>query len=231
MHFEVLIEDRSGELLLQSLLPKLLGPNGASHSWRTHAYKGVGRVPPDLRGKTDPWKRVLLDQLPRLLAGYGKSLQGQNAAVVVVVDADNRDCIEFKQEMVRILRNCHPRPNALLRLAIEEGEAWLLGDREAVTRAFPRAKANVLNSYVPDSVCGTWELLADAVFPGGSEKLKSEGYPRAGEEKCIWATLIGPHIDLDRNLSPSFQAFRTGLLRLLTPASKEHSGAEDLSLL
>lgn len=216
MHFEILIEDRSGELLLKSLLPKILGSNGESHSWRTHAYRGIGRVAPDLRGKTDPWKRVLLNHLPRLLAGYGKSLQGQEAAVIVVVDSDNRNCIEFKQELVRILQNCHPRPKALLRLAIEEGEAWLLGDRAAVARAFPHAKGNVLNSYVQDSVCGTWELLADAVFPGGSEKLKSEGYPRAGEEKCRWATLIGPHIDLERNVSPSFQAFRAGILRLLT---------------
>lgn len=212
MHFEILIEDRSGELLLESLLPKILGANGDSHTWRTHAYRGAGRLPSDLRGKTDPWKRVLLDRLPRLLAGYGKSYQDQNAAVVIVVDVDNRDCISFKQELVQILEGCHPQPKALFRLAIEEVEAWLLGDRSAVIRAFPRAKANVLNHYVQDSICGTWELLADAVFPGGSAKLKSEGYPRAGEEKCRWATLIGPHIDPDRNLSPSFQAFRSGVL-------------------
>lgn len=218
MHFEILIEDRSGELLLESLLPKILGSNGDSHTWRTHAYKGIGRVPPDLRGKTDPWKRVLLNQLPRLLGGYGKSLQGQDAAVVVVADVDNRNCIDFKQEIVRVLHNCRPRPKALFRLAIEEAEAWLLGDRAAVVRAFPHAKAHVLNSYVPDSICGTWEVLADAVFPGGSEKLKAEGYPRTGEEKCRWAKLIGPHIDIDCNLSPSFQTFRAGLLRLSTPA-------------
>jgi hypothetical protein len=154
MHFEILIEDRSGELLLESLLPKILGPNGEAHTWRTHAYRGIGRVPPDLRGKTDPWKRVLLNRLPRLLAGYGKSLQGQDAAVVVVVDADDRNCIEFKQELARLLQNW-PQPNALFRFAIEEAEAWLLGDRTAVLRAFRRAKVNVLNSYVPDSVCGT----------------------------------------------------------------------------
>jgi hypothetical protein len=216
MHFEMLIEDRSGELLLDSLLPKILGANGESHSWRTHAYKGIGRVPLNLRGKTDPWKRVLLNQLPRVLAGYGKSLQGQNAAVVVVVDADDRDCVQFKQELVQLLDSCHPRPRALFRLAIEEVEAWILGDRCAVVQALPRAKANVLNSYAQDSVCGTWELLADAVFSGGAAKLKAEGYPRIGEEKCKWATLIGPRIDPERNLSPSFQAFRSGLLSLST---------------
>lgn len=216
MHFEILTEDKSGELLLNAILPKILGANGNVHSWRTHAYRGIGRVPPDLRGKTDPWKRVLLNQLPRVLAGYGKSLQGQNAAVIVVVDVDNRDCIHFKQELVQILENCQPRPRVLFRLAIEETEAWLLGDRTALMRAFPRANTNVLASYVQDSVCGTWELLADAVLSGGAARLIAEGYPRAGEEKCRWATLIAPHIEPDRNLSPSFQAFRSGLLSLCT---------------
>lgn len=215
MHFEILIEDRSGEVLLQSLLTKIFGENGGLHSWRTHAYRGIGRVPPDLRGKTDPWKRVILNQLPRILAGYGKSLQGQDSAVVVVVDLDDRECIGFKQELVQVLVCCHPRPRALFRIAVEETEAWLLGDRSAVRKAFPRAKLNVLDSYVQDSICGTWEVLADAVFPGGSSKLKSEGYPRIGEEKCKWASLIGMHLDMESNLSPSLRAFRSGLLTLV----------------
>lgn len=95
MHFELLIEDRSGEVLLRSLLAKILGSNGDPHTWRTHAYRGIGRLPPDLRGKADPWKRFILNQLPRILSGYGKSLQGQDAAVVVIVDLDDRECVGF----------------------------------------------------------------------------------------------------------------------------------------
>ena len=113
MHFEILVEDASGELLLGSLLPKILGKNGDSHTWRTHAYKGIGRLPKDLRGKTDPWKRILLDQLPRILAGYAKSLPSTDCAVVVVVDLDDRDCIGFKQELLQIQKGCHPRPSVL----------------------------------------------------------------------------------------------------------------------
>jgi hypothetical protein len=156
----------------------------------------------------------LLDRLPRILAGYGRSHQGQDAAVLVVVDTDDRDCVEFKQELVRILTNCQPRPRALFRLAVEEMEAWLLGDRAAILREFPRAKAGVLGSYTQDSVCGTWEKLADALFPGGSSALKAEGWPRIGEQKCKWAAQIGRHIDPEANKSPSFHAFRRGLLKL-----------------
>lgn len=214
MHFEILVEDASGELLLSSLLPKILGKNGDSHSWRTHAYKGIGRIPRDLRGKTDPWKRIILDRLPRILAGYGRSLQGTDSAVVVVVDLDDRNCVGFKQELLHIQNRCHPRPKVLFRLAIEEMEAWLLGDRTAIVKAFPRARMNALHTYRQDSICGTWEKLADALFPGGSLALKAQGYPRIGAEKCRWATLIGRYLDVESNLSRSLRVFRFGLLKL-----------------
>jgi len=214
MHFEILVEDASGESLLSSLLPRILGAMGEPHTWRTHPYRGIGRLPRDLSGKTDPWKRVLLNRLPKILAGYGMSLRGQDASVVVVVDLDDRDCIAFKRELLQVLEGCHPRPGCLFRIAIEEMEAWLLGDPDAVAGAFPRAKRSVLSSYVQDSICGTWEKLADAVFPGGAAKLSADGYPRIGEEKCKWASQIGPRQDVESNRSPSFQFFRRGLLKL-----------------
>jgi len=73
---------------------------------------------------------------------------------------------------------------------------------------------SVLHSYHQDSICGTWETLADALFPGGSPALKAEGYPRIGVEKSRWASLIGRHLDVESNLSPSFRVFRSGLLKL-----------------
>jgi hypothetical protein len=214
MHFEILVEDASGEILLKSLLPKILGEHGNPHTWKTHPYKGIGRVPKDLRGKTDPSKRILLDRLPKVLAGYGRSLQGSDSAVVVVVDLDDRDCVVFKQELLQVLKRCHPKPRVLFRFAIEEMEAWLLGDRRAILREFPRAKTNILDSYLQDSICGTWETLANAVFPGAAHALKGQGWPRIGEEKCKWAAQIGRHLSLDRNASPSLRAFRRGLLKM-----------------
>ena len=69
MHIEILVEDSSGEKLLQCLLPQLLGPSGEPHTWRLHSYKGIGRIPKNLRREADPTKRILLDQLPKLLRG------------------------------------------------------------------------------------------------------------------------------------------------------------------
>ena len=214
MHFEVLVEDRSGALALEAILPKILGPNGSDHSWRLLPYRGIGRLPRNLTAGGDPAKRILLDNLPRLLRGYGRSLRHMPAAVVVVVDLDDRDCMAFKQELLDALDACRPAPTTLFRIAIEEGEAWLLGDRDAVVAAYPEAKTAVLDHYDQDSICGTWEVLADAVHPGGAARLKRLGYPAAGAAKRDWAEKIAPHMDMERNRSGSFQVFRDGVRRL-----------------
>lgn len=217
MHIEILVEDASGKKLLEAVLPKLLGEQGNSHSWRVHPYKGIGRIPTNLSSGGDPARRILLEQLPRLLRGYGKT-PGVDA-VVVVLDSDRRNCVDFLSELKALHAGCDPAPNAMFRLAIEEVEAWYLGDRQALQAAYPRAKADALNRYVQDSVCDTWELLADAVHPGGSAAIKKAGWPLPGQIKCEWAEKIGPLLEPDRNLSPSFGKLRDGLRRFVTEAT------------
>lgn len=218
MHIEFLVEDSSGSTLLELLLPKLLGSQGQLHTWRLHPYKGIGRLPPKLSAGGDPAKRILLDQLPRLLKGYGKT-RGIDA-VVVVLDSDRRDCKIFLKELKKVLADCTPAPPTMFRLAIEEMEAWYLGDRKALLEAYPSAKEDVLKRYRQDSVCSTWELLADAVHPGGSKALKEAGWPLPGQIKHQWAERIGPLLDIDRNRSPSFRKLCEGLRRLTAPAAK-----------
>jgi len=213
MHIEVLVDDSSGGKLLAQLLPQILGEYGDPHTWRLKAYKGIGRIPHGLTAKADPAKRILLDQLPRLLQGYGKT-PGIDA-VVVVLDTDRRDCKAFLQELKSLADNCNPAPHTLFRLAIEEIEAWYLGDRAALLSAFPRAKCDVLDRYVQDSVCGTWELLADAIHVGGAAAIKKAGWPLPGQLKHAWAEKIVPFMDLHQNASPSFGKFRDGLSALI----------------
>ncbi|MBC7618719.1 MAG: DUF4276 family protein [Candidatus Saccharibacteria bacterium] len=214
MHIEVLVEDSSGEKLLAQLLPKILGPQGAPHIWRLKAYKGIGRIPRGLTAKADPAKRILLDRLLQLLRGYGKS-PGIDA-VVVVLDTDRRNCTEFLKELKSVAGRCDPAPHTVFRLAIEEMEAWYLGDHAALLKAFPRAKREVLDRYVQDSACGTWELLADAVHTGGVAAIKKVGWPLPGQLKHEWAEKIGPFMDLHHNVSPSFGKFRDGLSKLIS---------------
>ena len=213
MHIEIVVEDSSGAKLMDAVLPKLLGKHGDPHTWRIKAYKGVGRIPKNLKSSGDPAKRILLDRLPSLLRGYGKN-PGVNA-VVVILDTDRRNCVDFLAELKVLADNCNPPPNTIFRLAIEEVEAWYLGDRQALDLAYPRAKADVLRRYVQDSACGTWELLADAVHKGGSAAIKKDGWPLPGQIKHEWAEKIGPLLDPDSNTSPSFGKFRDGIRRLV----------------
>ncbi len=120
----------------------------------------------------------------------------------------------FKQDLLEELNECDPQPKTLFRIAIEEIESWLLGDHAAVKSAYPNAKDAVLNGYVQDSICGTWEVLADAIHPGGSQLLKKLSYQVAGQSKSDWAGEIAPQMDLDSNKSKSFQVFRDGVRRL-----------------
>lgn len=213
MHIEFLIEDSSGRALLDTLIPKLIGPYNEPHSWRTHSYRGVGRLPRrGLVGEPDPSKRLLLDQLPRILKGYRKT-PGIDA-IVVVLDSDKRDCVVLLGELTAVARRCGVEAKTLFRIAIEEIEAWYFGDREAVIRAYPSAKRRVLDAYTQDSVCGTWETLADALFAGGVAAVRRPGGPNPGDIKHEWAQRIGPLLVPERNTSLSFGKFRDGLRRV-----------------
>ena len=83
MHFEILVEDASGKIALESVLEKILGPNGQDHTYKIISYKGIGRIPKDLRGKTDPQKRILLDRLRWMqIAGTTHPDHGQLCNVI-----------------------------------------------------------------------------------------------------------------------------------------------------
>jgi len=216
MHFEILIEDISGKAMLDLLLPKLLG---SQDTFTVHPYKGIGRLPKNMSSSGKESKRQLMNELPRLLRGYGKTHasydQSYKACVIIVCDLDDKDESKFRVELAGILDQCDPRPSAHFCLAIEEGEAWLLGDPAAIREAYPHAKQAVLDSYVQDSICGTWEVLADAVHPGGASEVRKHPFHVAGKLKSEWANNITPHLDAERNQSPSFAFFLSTIGQLI----------------
>jgi len=214
MHFEILVEDQSGGIVLKQIMEQTLGQDKQANSYKINPYKGIGHIPKDLMPKTDPSKRILLDQLPKLLRGYGERFQKLRHVVIVVVDLDRRDCRNFKNELLSVLSACNPAPKAFFRIAIEEIEAWLLGDRDAVVSAYPKAKRSILTTYRQDSICGTWEKLAEAVDPKEYKICKKQGYPRTDKMKCELARKIAPHMNIQANESRSFQVFRDKIIEL-----------------
>jgi len=199
MHFEFLLEDQSSSKAMDILMPKLLGSNS---TYRIHSYKGIGDIQKGLRPNSDASKRILLHQLPRILRGYGRN--PDCGIIVIICDLDDRDKTEFLSELHGVYNSCAPKPETLFCLAIEEFEAWYLGDLVAVRKAYPNSKSIVLSKYENDSICGTWQLLADATYKGGHLALKKKGWQAIGKQKYIWAETISPHMIISDNISPSF---------------------------
>src|SRR4028119_145966 len=213
MHFVILVEDISGKTALEILIPKII--SSEQHTFNIHHYKGLGHIPKGSKSASEAKKRILLDQIPRLVQGIGQTFSqyppDYPAVLIVICDLDDRCLSTFRRELLDVVDKCNPQPKTQFCIAIEEGEAWYLGDFAAIKAAYPKAKEAVLNSYTNDSICGTWEKLADAVFSGGKQKLSKQGWQEVGEEKSKWANNIAPHMDVDNNLSPSFCYFRDKL--------------------
>ena len=214
MHFEFLVEDESCAKAMEILLPKLLEDKA---TYRIRPYKGLGHLPKNLKPKSEAAKRILLDQLPRLLRGYGKI--SHIGYIIIICDLDDKNKQQFLSELNSVLDACNPKPDAHFCLAIEEFEAWYLGDLAAVRKAYPKVKANIIDGYKNDDICGTWELLADAVCKGGHNYLLKKGWHAVGKQKTIWAEEISPHMNKDTNMSPSFNY----MLKQLQPEHREHN--------
>ena len=215
MHFKIHVEDLSGKEALKILIPKIIGN---SHKVEIRAYKGIGRIPKDFKTSSGVNERLLLDRLPKLLRAHGKTYHKDSTdfpvAVIVICDLDDKRLKSFRKELLDVLNTCNPKPETRFCVAIEEGEAWFLGDIPAIKSAYPQTEDAVLETYKSDSICGTWEKLADAVFPGGATALKARGGQATGREKSAWAKKITPHMDVDNNTSPSFCHFRLKIREL-----------------
>lgn len=213
MHFEFLVEGQAELTALSILMNRVLGDYAQPHTWKIHKHRGIGRIPDNPGAKPNKHDQTLLHNLPSKLRAYGD--EGRDDVVVVVlVDLDDRpDCVSFKSELVDLLNYCPQQPKALFRIAIEELEAWFLGDQQAIRQAYPDPRQPILDAYVQDSQCGTWEKLAEAIFLGGLSALGQHGKRsvRILEQKRIWAKEICPLLDVQGNHSPSFQAFRDGV--------------------
>ncbi|HEX4966436.1 MAG TPA: hypothetical protein VF173_36850 [Thermoanaerobaculia bacterium] len=148
----------------------------------------------------------MLDQLPAKLRAYGRVLNPATERVLVLVDLDGDDCGDLKARLLKVLDSCDPKPVVLFRIAIEETEAFYLGDSSAIRKAFPGAKLRRLKTYDQDSICGTWELFQEVI---GARV----------EDKPGWAEQMADHLGTDwqggqANRSPSFRQFCKGLLSL-----------------
>lgn len=199
---ELLVEEPSAEAALNHLLPKLLGPDLL---FRVYPHQG---------------KPDLLKKLPARLRGYRRWIP-EDWGIVVLIDADGKDCVEQKATLESMARQAGfstrattgrgGRFQVLNRLAIEELEAWFFGDVEALCEAYPG---------IPPSLGERAAYRdSDAIRGGTGESLEREfqkaGHHLGGLSKIKAAREISACMEPSWNRSRSFQVFRQGLLDLV----------------
>ena len=216
MHFQFLIEDQSGGILINQLMKKIsiVYP---SVTVDYKSFKGIGGFTKNSKIKEIKTGKLLND-LALYLKGFNKRLQFTNSVIMIVLDNDTRNPKDFRNELEFVASQNNISIDHVFCIAVEEIEAWLLGDREAVLAAYPNARVSVLDNYVQDSICGTWEILADATYHGGYKKFMKdcgETYSEIGKHKCEWAEKIGQYMIWERNCSPSFKLFMTEIYNRL----------------
>lgn len=194
MHLEVLVEEPSAEAALEDLLPQI----APKSTFKVHAHTG---------------KLDLLGRLPGKIRAYSRILKVHaDWRVIVLVDEDRQDCKKLKRRVTDLGRSLGMQRNLLTRIAVEELEAWFLGDVGALTSAFPKVPSSLAERRGfrdPDGVAGgTWEAL--------ERVLQRAGYFHGGLRKIEAAHAIAKRMNVEENRSRSFRTFRDGVRRLVS---------------
>lgn len=163
------------------------------HEVKVYPHQGRGQLPRQGQ-KPDPKRRGLLDQLPAKLKAFSQSMDPGQEGVLVIVDTDNDTPAQLLDQLKAVVGALEKKTNVQFGLATEELEAFYLGDLKALKSAYPRHDRAKLKDYVPDSVCGTWELFGQVIGDGGGNKV-------------AWAQAMGPLLTTNsaNSRSPSFR--------------------------
>ncbi|MBW1601382.1 DUF4276 family protein [Streptomyces sp. JJ66] len=201
VELEVLVEEESASEALKPLLARVF--QGSDVRLRVRKFQG---------------KPDLLKKLPDRLRGYAAaSRSGRDVRVVVLVDRDNDDCATLKKDLDRYARQAGLTPRAdaastgcfdvLNRIAIRELESWYFGDWDAVRKAFPKVVTEAPRAYR-----GNPDLPAGKASEAFEKALSSSGVRIASKPE--WGRRIGPGLSVEKNRSPSFHTFLSGVRAL-----------------
>ncbi len=185
-HLEILVEEKSMEVFLRGLLPRIL-PDGFELDQNCYVRPHNG-------------KQDLQSKIPQTVKAYQR--YPYPVLLMVLQDQDSSDCLLLKSKLKELVVNNNAQVSHLIRIVCRELENWYLGDFRAIETIYPESKASKLinkSKYrIPDKPHGSVEL----------HKI-SKDFSKVG---C--ARGIGKVIDIDQNASISFRQFVNGLHKL-----------------
>jgi len=197
IHLEFLLEGESDEIVLGALLPKI----PAEITYAFHVFQS---------------KQNLLKKLPERLRGYHSWLP-PDWKIVILRDTDLEDCKKLKEHIRDIVAqedfsifsntNVTKKGIVIIRLAMQEMEAWFFGDAEALRQAYPRLPETLDKKKKyrhPDAIPTPWQEL--------ERILQKAGYHPGGKNEV--ARKIAPFLEPSRNRSRSFQLFWQTLMNV-----------------
>lgn len=217
MYFQFLTEDKSTEVLVEQIMNKLKEAYPQKELfYDIKSFHGIGHL--KKQGNAQQQKTgMLLNDLFPIMRGIGKALlQVEHAVIIVIMDNDKNDKTAFRNELNQMAVSNMVLADHEFCIAVKEMEAWLLGDVKAIEAAYPNARKSAWKEYEQDGICDTWEVLANAIYPGGLTELRKKAagtYKQIGIVKCEWARMIGAQMSLTENASPSYHFFVESLTK------------------
>lgn len=144
MRLEILTEEKSMEVFLRGLLPRLLPQEFVlDENCFIHSHEG---------------KSDLVKSIPKKMRAYPHF--HEEVRVLIIHDQDSNDCVKLKNSLKELCNDGIPH---LIRIACRELENWYLGDFRALESVFPEIKADKFLRKAkyrkPDRLNGAEELM------------------------------------------------------------------------
>ena len=132
----------------------------------------------------------------------------QGARILVTRDQDSDNCRTLKKKLLELFSGqcfCTYK----IRIVCRELECWMLGDMEAIAKAYPRFKPEQFK-YKADF--RNVDIIADA--PDRLLRMIPELKLNRSLPKITFASNVAPHMNTDANTSVSFKHFVTAVRQL-----------------
>ncbi len=179
----LLTEEPSMRAFLETILPELWPNSIRGVHWMVLSFQGKSDLESSITRKLRQWH-------------YG------NPHFLILRDNDGGDCLAVKQRLCDIA-GASGKPFHV-RIVCQQLESWLLGDLQAIGKAYPKASIrNAAKFRCPDRLTNA------------SQELENLVNVRA---KIGRAETIGRYIDCCENRSPSFHFFINTLTHLIQAA-------------